>query len=166
MSQSRVRNASCFSQANPSEEIRSTQCVQTPFFLFRLIIYFRLMQKPRAGLDSFLDICLKWVLCIWQILTGHVSQDIPLMSCIHANHFQQLVFPHYGKYRDLEWWVSKLAGLRRERLKDKLWALPCLPYLSFNQPKPLPSQQDFSLPRELCENWGRASGRCSTIAKK
>lgn len=51
------------------------------------------------------------------------------------------------------------AGLSRERLKHKVWAFPCLPYLGFNQPKPLLSQQDFSLPKELCENWGRASGR-------
>lgn len=58
------------------------------------------------------------------------------------------------------------AGLNRERLKHKCRALPCLPYLGFNQPKPLLSQQDFSLPKELCENWGRASGLSSTIAKK
>lgn len=96
--------------------------------------------------------------------TGHhVSQDAPLMSCIPANHFQQLVFPHYRKYRDLELWVPTLS---RERLKHKLWALPCLPYLGFNQPEPLLSQQGFPLPKVLCENRERASGRSSTIAKK
>lgn len=58
------------------------------------------------------------------------------------------------------------AGLNRERMKHKRQALPCLPYLGFNQPKPLPSQQDFPLPKELCENGGRASGRSSTIAEK
>lgn len=62
--------------------------------------------------------------------------------------------------------VGMKVGLNRERLKHEHWALPFLPYLGFNQPKSLPSQQDFSLPKELRENRGRASVRSSTIAEK
>lgn len=58
------------------------------------------------------------------------------------------------------------VGLNWERLKHKCWALPFLPYLGFSQPKSLPSQQDFSLPKELNENRGKASVRSSTIAEK
>lgn len=82
MSWSRVRNASCLSQANSSEEIQSAQFAQTPFFLFRIINYFRLMHELRAGG------ILSWTSALNECCVSHrsqqirLSQDVPLMSYI------------------------------------------------------------------------------------
>lgn len=151
----------------------------TPLRKFRAQSVFKL-------LFSFLDLLFISGWCRSPGLGWILSWTSALNECCASDRSQQVMYhktfpscPVYQQITSNNWYFHTMenteiwngesqswAGLSRERLKDKVWALPCLPYLGFNQPKPLPSQQDFSLPRELCENWGRASGRSSTIAKK